>query len=227
MPNTFSKWIDKKLSPLTKGDQEPHLPTLPQTRPRVLTPSPSRENLTLSATAATSNSSFFQKLPFEIRHKILEEAFGNYTMHMHLSYDIPKVPLSIRQQDPEHTHANIRKVPPRPQPQSKFSIPKKKTWQWWSCICHRATPRSISQWQARTWLERPCYDGCYTTIHSTWCEFWPGEAPGKCFLGVMGWLLSCRQASVPLFQSLLQVNQPCWLAPLLFHKCQLLTFESV
>ena len=211
MPNTFSKWFDKKLSPLTKGDQEPPLPTLPQARPRVLTPSPSRETLTLSAAAATSNSSFFQNLPFEIRHKILKEAFGNYTMHMHLSCDIPKVPLSIRrQQDPKQRHANIKKVPPRPQPPSKFSIPKKKTWQWWSCICHRATPRSISQWQARTWLERPCYDGCYTTMHSTWCDFWPGEAPGKCFIGVMGWLLSCRQASVPLFQSFELTSYAGW-----------------
>lgn len=203
MPNTFSKWIDKKLSlPLPKWDQEPPLPTLPQTRPRVLTPSPSRETLTLSAASATTNSAFFQTLPFEIRHKILKEAFGNYTVHMHLSYDFPKPPLSIRQQDPKHRHANVRKVPPLPPPQSKFSIPKRMTWQWWSCICHRASPWTLSQSRPpTTQLDKPCYDGCYTTIGSSWCEFWPGGEPGKCFIGVMGWLLSCRQALVPLFQS--------------------------
>ncbi|OBT49691.1 hypothetical protein VE04_10049, partial [Pseudogymnoascus sp. 24MN13] len=225
MPNTFSKWIDKKLSlPLPKWDQEPPLPTLPPTRPRVLTPSPSRETLTASAASATSTSAFFQTLPFEIRHKILKEAFGNYTMHMHLSYDLPKPPLSIRQQDPKHRHANVRKVPTLPSPQSKFSIPKRKTWQWWSCICHRASPWTLSQSRPPAhMLDKPCYDGCYTTIGSSWCEFWPGEAPGKCFIGVMGWLLSCRQAYAECITILYSANTIHMASSIMFrHLPQLL-----
>lgn len=198
MSNTFSKWIDKKLSlSLTKGDQTPPLPTLPRDRPRVLTPSPSRETLVLSAAAATANSAFFQKLPPEIRRKILKEAFGNYIMHMHLSYDFPRVPLDVRQRDPVRRHANIRRA--QPQPQRRFGIPRKKTWQWWSCICHRASPWQLSQWQPTTY-DKPCDDRCYTA-GLPWCESWPGETPGKCFIGVMGWLLSCRQSLVPIFQS--------------------------
>ncbi|OBT73395.1 hypothetical protein VF21_08082 [Pseudogymnoascus sp. 05NY08] len=189
------------MGPRTPASNPPPGPT------PCLTPSPSRETLTLSAAAATSNSAFFQTLPSEIRHKILKEAFGNYTMHMHLSYSIPKPPLSIRRQDPKHRHANVRKVPPLPPPQSKFSIPKRKTWQWWSCICHRSSPWSLSRWPPLTWMEKPCNDGCYTTVYSPWCEFWPGEAPGKCFIGVMGWLLSCRQAFAECITILYSTNR--------------------
>lgn len=199
MPNTLSKWIEKKLSlSLTKGDQEPPLPTLPRDRPRVLTPSPSRETLVLSAADATSNSAFFQKLPFEIRYRILKEAFGNYTVHMHLCYDFPKVPLDVRQRDPIYRHASYRKA--QPQSQTKFGIPRKKTWQWWSCICHRAYQSQLSYWQPSV-NPKPCIDRCYSGNIGLSCECWAGKAPGKCFIGVMGWLLSCRQSSVPIFQS--------------------------
>ncbi|KFZ24303.1 hypothetical protein V502_01198 [Pseudogymnoascus sp. VKM F-4520 (FW-2644)] len=137
MPSTLSKWIDKKLSlSPSKENETPPLPTLPQVRPRVLTPSPSRETLVLSAAAATANSAFFQKLPLEIRRKILNEAFGNYTMHMHLGYDFPKIPLNVRQRGPKPRHASVKIAPPP----GKFSIPKKKQWQWWSCICHHSSP---------------------------------------------------------------------------------------
>lgn len=190
MPNTFSKWIDKKL-PITIGNQTPGLPTLPRVRPRVLTPSPSRENLILSAAAATANSAFFQKLPPEIRRKILKEAFGNYTMHMHLGLDFPKVPLDVRQRDPVHIHANVKNAGRNTRPQTKFGIPIRKKWQWWSSICHRYTP---STWPNNYSL--PCQGECYTGYYRRRCEAWPGKTPGKCFIGVMGWLLSCRQSLV-------------------------------
>ena len=205
MPNTLSKWIEKKLPiSLTKDNETPPLPTLPQDRPRVLTPSPSRENLLLSTAAATSNSAFFQKLPLEIRQKILKEAFGNYTMHMHLSYDFPKVPLRVRQHDPKHRHANIRTFQRRQQrQQTTFGIPRKKSWQWWSCICHRDAPWMLSHWRSDALCRDDCHKG---GIHIS-CDYWPGDTPGKCFIGVMGWLLSCRQSLVTISE--LQVNQPC------------------
>lgn len=202
MPNTLSKWIEKKLPiSLTKDNETPPLPTLPQDRPRVLTPSPSRENLLLSTAAATSNSAFFQKLPLEIRYKILKEAFGDYTMHMHLSYDVPKVPLRVRQRDPKHRHANIRTLQPRQQQQqTTFGIPRKKSWQWWSCICHRDGPWMLLHRRCDTL----CRDNCYIGDIHIRCDDWPRNTPEKCFIGVMGWLLSCRQSLVPILE--LQVN---------------------
>lgn len=210
MPNAFSRWIDNKVPlSLTKWDQTPPLPTLPRDRPRVLTPSPSRETLVVSAAAATANSGFFQTLPPEIRRKILIEAFGYYTIHMHLNYDYPKSSIDVRQRDdPRHRHANIRteRLEPRPQPQTRFGIPRRKTWQWFSYICHRDYPFEVWRWKPSE-DTKPCDDQCYSMSFATECQYWPGETPGKCFLGVMGWLLSCRQSSVPI--SGLQVNQPC------------------
>lgn len=58
----------------------PHgLPTL---HPHQLTLSSSRESLLISTAAATAESGFFQKLPVEIRQKILWLAFGGNVIHM-------------------------------------------------------------------------------------------------------------------------------------------------
>ncbi|KFX94830.1 hypothetical protein V490_04145 [Pseudogymnoascus sp. VKM F-3557] len=132
MPNVLSKWIDKKLS-RPKSDETPEqLPFLPQRRPRVLTPSPSRESLVLSAEAATSNSAFFQKLPTEIRRKILKEAFGMFAMHMHLSLEYPRIPIKDRTPQDLGRHARISYIPntwEAQKPPKRFGIPKQKTWQ--------------------------------------------------------------------------------------------------
>lgn len=185
MPKKLFKWMAKTIT-----KKEP-LPVLPKNRPRVLTPSHSRETLILSAAAATANSAFFQKLPFEIRRQILKEAFGNYVVHMDLNYDFPVVPLHIRQRHPIHKHANTNGRDTLP-PQSKFGLPINKKWQWWSSICHRDSP---------SWLEprmstRPCNDECRDASYNLACDKWPGNTPGKCFIGVIGWLLSCRQSLV-------------------------------
>lgn len=204
MPNVLSKWIDKKLS-RPKSDETPEqLPFLPQHRPRVLTPSPSRESLVLSAEAATSNSAFFQKLPSEIRRKILKEAFGMFAMHMHLSLEYPRIPIKDRTPQDSGRHARISYIPntwEAQKPPKRFGIPKQKTWQWFGCICHRSWPWHLSQWQPY-WMggSTPDFDRCIAGSTCD-CKEWPGEAPGKCFIGAMGWLLSCRQALVLIFQS--------------------------
>jgi hypothetical protein len=184
MPTTLSTWMSKKLP----NKNTP--PMLASPRPRVLTPSPSHESLILSAAPATANSAFFYRLPFEIRHKILREALGNRTVHMDLSFDHPVQPLQKRQQDMPHCHANVTPLRFRP----RLDKLKPKRWQWWSCECHRSTPSSFD---TPDWNE-PCDDECQQGT-SDWCSLWPGEKPGKCFVGAMGWLLSCRQALVLIF----------------------------
>lgn len=189
MPAALSKWIRRKLTN-KKDNQTPSPPILPLQRPCVLTPSPSRESLLLSVASATANSAFFQRLPFELRHKILIEAFGNHTVHMDLCFDHPVLPLRKHQQDATHCHANV----PTPSLRPRLDKSKPKRWVWWSSVCHRASPGLFRTPMGDEPYEDACRQGA-----SDWCEFWPGAIPGKCFVGAMGWLLSCRQALVPTF----------------------------
>ena len=119
---------------------------------------------------AISQSPFFQVLPLEIRLKIFTAAFGDQTIHMDLRYDWP----DLRGND----HAGL-----------KYSgwvfrdtDNEKRDWRWWSSVCHRH------------WLMDGCYDDCRSGGGRTMCHAWAGEMPEKCLIGVMGCLLSCRQA---------------------------------
>ncbi|KAF0323698.1 hypothetical protein GQ607_009144 [Colletotrichum asianum] len=92
---------------------------------------------------------------------------------------------------------------------------RSKTWEWYGSICHRNKPPKPRLVQQRgLYLDRCLYgEGI--------CDAWPGEAPSKCCIGVMGIMLSCKQArdevlsviystntihiaSEPLIQALLQ-----------------------
>lgn len=170
------KWLRKKLARKEDG-----LPFLPAQRPRILTPSPSHEFLVPSVASAAAKSSFFQRLPFEIRHKILTEAFGDMTVHMDLRYDRPPVPS----RGPKFSHAGVHAPGGRP----KLDKSKPKQWRWWSSVCHRSAPIPLGE----SWSTKPFEDGCRWG-EGYWCESWPGETQHKCFIGAMGWLLSCRQA---------------------------------
>ncbi|KAL5354197.1 hypothetical protein ACLOAV_000284 [Pseudogymnoascus australis] len=116
---------------------DPPIPTLPKSRPRILTPSTSRESLFESAASATANSAFFLKLPFEIRHKILRDAFGDRTIHMDLYFDYPMKPLSERQPNRTQGVGGAR-VPP-PEPQWGIAREQRKQWQWLSGECYRGS----------------------------------------------------------------------------------------
>ena len=187
MPTILSKWIREKLAIEKK---RPPLPILDSQRPCILTPSASHESLILSAAPATANSAFFQRLPFELRQKILIEALGNRTVHMDLRFDRPMLVPQNRQQDVARCHANVAAPSLKPKPDRS----KPKRWLWWSSVCHRAGPGGFGSPMSEEAYEDECRQG-----ESSWCEFWPGEKPGKCFIGAMGWLLSCRQAFVPTF----------------------------
>lgn len=188
----------------------PPLPVLPAERPRPLTPSPSDEDLCQSVANATANSAFFQRLPPEIRRQILIEAFGGHAVHMDLRFDHPELPL-----DPEAAHKisshcrhNIdwenRYRGPPPAWNLDHSVPKR--WIWQSSVCHE---RDFQGWYGKRRLagtfSHPAEDRCrFGDISYDLCRLWPGEESSRCFIGAMGWLLSCRAAQV--FPGLLYVH---------------------
>lgn len=169
---------------------DPPIPTLPQSRPRILTPSTSRESLFESAASATENSAFFLKLPFEIRHKILRDAFGDRTIHMDLYFDYPMKPLSERQPNRTQGVGGAR-VPP-PEPRWGIAREQGKQWQWLSGECYRGSHVMASKMVEYQGDEDsfPGMTDCCEIFHTS-----IGVRP----VGVMGWLLSCRQALVPYF----------------------------
>ena len=154
------------------GDSEddssipPGLPVLPEERKHTLSPSLSSNNLTQEFTIG---SIFFKKLPLEIRRKIYLAAFGNRTIHMDLNFDCPGV------RGVTHECLDLEKWNPM------HSTDPPTEWILSGSICHR----------------NPCLDACHDQCRiggkNTMCSLFPGEVPYKCNLGVMGWLLTCRQ----------------------------------
>ncbi|CAM1511966.1 Fc.00g094790.m01.CDS01 [Cosmosporella sp. VM-42] len=113
---------------------------------------------------------------------------------MDLMYDYPMLP---KPDDGRVTHCGLnvgydyrkggraRKV--------DRSMPKQ--WAWRSSVCHRDSPHSPRKLPGHR--VQPHADKCrFGESDCDACELWPGEWPAKCFLGVMGWLLSCRQAYI-------------------------------
>ncbi|KAK1856917.1 hypothetical protein CCHR01_00479 [Colletotrichum chrysophilum] len=147
--------------------------------------------------------------PAELRRKILEEAFGNCTIHIDLRLQpISRMPCRTLSSPHGGDAPLVEEEGNRPAARSK-------TWKWYGCVCHRNKPPQprLAQ-QTSLYLDRCLYgEGI--------CDAWPGEAPGKCCIGMMGVMLSCKQAhdevlgviystntihiaSEPLVQALLQ-----------------------
>ena len=78
----------------------------------------------------------------------------------------------------------------KPDPEDRI-----KKWRWYSCICHRDAPVSSGEKVVNSGGERrvtPAYlDRCL--VGEGACAVWPGEAPGKCRVGGMGYLLCCKR----------------------------------
>lgn len=172
----FSKWIRKKFKSIhdTLDDSKssppalpPPLPVLPRKRQHVLTPSSSRENLLRNAVA---KSAFFQRLPLELRRQIYIAAFGGRTVHMDLL-------LTTYPHLPSPRHARLD---PRRGVRDRTALAH---WRWWCRVCNRNPVREC------------CMGTCQLDHDENITNFWiPRVVPKKCFLGVMGWLLTCRQA---------------------------------
>ncbi|KIH92457.1 hypothetical protein SPBR_02798 [Sporothrix brasiliensis 5110] len=184
------------------NDSDPALPYLPGS-------SASRVSLTDGAAEPenATASPFFTRLPPEIRHQILVEAFGGRTLHMDIRESPPLLPISERSPNPSSVSPNgmphgglgadlerygmwstdVMKAAAEARvisPDGGGASP----WQWWSCVCHRNLPKEHNA------PPQPLgEDGCLRG-KNTMCFLYAGQTPGKCLIGASGWLRTCRQA---------------------------------
>ena len=135
-------------------------------------PSPRKHVLTRRSSFEKTprlDSLFFERLPREVRDQIYIAAFGGRTLHMDRQWNRPLVPHESSQ----FIHANLTNDMERDQN-------VRYEWAWWSSVCHRHP------------VAEPWDDKCTSGSSRKLCNhFYPRD---DCFLGVMGWLLSCRQA---------------------------------
>ncbi|VUC35587.1 unnamed protein product [Clonostachys rosea] len=174
--------------------------------------------------STVNRSLFFTRLPPEIRTMILEEAFGNQTIHLDLSL---RYPFHEMQGEPKlirgrfyHfcAHAKIRPATFEHFSSDMFTVSeegtydttKSKEWRWLSCVCHRQPPTAKllpfgrRQNDHGSLIHEPHGDRCLDG--RGYCPMWPGAWPSKCSVGVYGWLLSCRQAYMETQQILFRSN---------------------
>ena len=116
------------------------------------------------------NGPFFSNLPFEIREQIYLFAFGLRTLHVDYDHQYPRLP------GPDHARLSKGRY--------GYNTSAPKTWRWWSCVCHRELKNS----------KMLHLDGC--RYGAGWCTLMKNHDHQDCFVGVMGWLTSCRQACV-------------------------------
>ncbi|CAH0004419.1 unnamed protein product, partial [Clonostachys byssicola] len=164
-----------------------------------------------------SKSPFFLLSP-DVREQILREAFGDQTVHMDLTFRHPFKVLTSnkrdlknkRQRHHHHMHANISIN--LEGPGSIFDVRDRRRperWRWYSCVCHRHHPdHQLSHGRRGSALaptmREPQLDKCFQA--TGFCAEHPGKWPDKCFIGVMGWLLTCRQAYWEGMQVLYRTN---------------------
>lgn len=133
----------------------------------------------------TINSALFQRLPSDIRRLILLDAFGDRILDMDLRYDYP---FDTGRSASYFWGSSSSSTVPR----LNRNGPRK--WRWYGCVCHRYSESRVignDKWK-RSVLEPQ--EGKCLFSYSEKCEDSPGEWPSECFVGVMGWLRTCRQA---------------------------------
>lgn len=182
----------------SKDGPPPPPPILPESRPRPLTAScPKRTGY--------QTSPLFTRLPADILTAILREAFADNVLHIDLDFEHPY----RKPKDPTKTHAGRKgRSYTLDRPRAAAGVRREyvpvdklrsKRWQWWSCVCHRRvrTPWVVIKGTHTTdpvWpKDEVWYDRCRYG-ENRYCEMISGTAPGKCMVGVMGWLLSCHAA---------------------------------
>ncbi|KAF5253604.1 hypothetical protein FANTH_1532 [Fusarium anthophilum] len=154
----------------------------PPLRPRCLTPSGFRN---VAEEPGLPKPTFqhcaYYKLPPDIRRYILILAFGNRRLHMDFSYDYPDMSSDLIQ-PLDKNHCGIVMENMYGEKLRVVDDTEPRSWIWWGSVCHRLPPdHDVSQTGPMT-HRGP--DGPWADT----CSF-----PVKCRIGIMGWLLSCRQ----------------------------------
>ncbi|KAL2133779.1 hypothetical protein VTI74DRAFT_1716 [Chaetomium olivicolor] len=181
--------------------------------------------------AATGNSAtnygLFARLPLELRQRILTDAFGHRTLHVDLAFNHPLTrklikaspplsrPVQARVKQGKRTHCGFGCDLVRDTSQPR-------AWQWFSCVCHRRLVR-VNDDVRKDRIE-PCDDGCIPerrigrrVAQTAWegslcrCESEAADcgaawAREGCFIGVVGWLLACRQSYLDGIDVLYKTN---------------------
>lgn len=136
---------------------------------------------------------FFDILPAEIRRQIMMEAFGDNIIHVDLAYRYPYRTDFSRGMQQQHTENMMYDNCQR---RGDKSLGEKE-WRWSSSICHHFPPESNPVWMShgRRALKTAASSVSCSNGFSD-CHKWSGSWPSKCHVGVMGWLLTCKQAWV-------------------------------
>ncbi|VUC26173.1 unnamed protein product [Clonostachys rosea] len=148
---------------------------------------------------------FFGRFPAEIRQCILEHAFGQRTLHMDLAFVRPHLVMDELQTGlAQAGHARFQRRHSRDLDFSQVD------WRWLGCVCHRSRPEeqplSLGRLRSnpRSCAREGYREGCM--VGEGECAYWPGEWPGKCQIGALGWLLSCRQGYMEGMEVLYKTN---------------------
>ncbi|KAK7425754.1 hypothetical protein QQZ08_007729 [Neonectria magnoliae] len=184
MPNPISNWFRRKYGQIRP---RPRVPTLPKNR-RPITPEAS-DAQNEAGKLIPRNGLFFAKLPAEIRYKILVEAFGDQVVHMDLIYEYPRPLPETTEPSPGrdgYFHRG-RSMQPKFIDWEHVDRYRLKQWGWRNSVCRRAPLAASSRRRVQAARHRCRIDaGVYR----------PGKVPSQYFIGIMGWLLSCRQAYI-------------------------------
>ncbi|KAK4462925.1 hypothetical protein QBC42DRAFT_72773 [Cladorrhinum samala] len=167
-----------------------------------------------------TSSSFFALLPFEIRHQILREAFGDRTVHIDLRVRCasPKsskawLPWKISlqsdsSQEPQrhgrHPGKTYNRYQAERNPEFYFKDHGRPTWKWYSCICHNVVPPDLASsfsYEDDMILESDLGDSCLGGRAN--CS---GSDAAECHLGAMGFLRSCKRGYTELSEILYATN---------------------
>jgi hypothetical protein len=197
MHRRFKEWMDAKRHSRQRVPQDPEIPRLPNPRPYALTPLPSQEQITTLAETVP-----FFRLPLELRRKTLIHAFGNRTVHMDLVLTHPlREPLNnegfiYRSTNPAHRQfGDTGHLWPYTKENLGLDRSQPKYWQWRGCVCHRLPPPRFKITVDFHNFIKPGDDRCCEGW-AAYCSLWTKmtDKPDSCWIGAMGWLLTCRQA---------------------------------
>lgn len=133
------------------------------------------------------DDNFFKRLPFDMRRRIIVTAFGDQIIHLSLEWAPPvELPGEDEYRNPVYGPMTMSENTERDETHGILWNERCPAyWQWGSCFCRR-TPAFKS--------ERAHQNVCKSGLLNDECLEDILREPLHCRIGVMGWLLSCRQA---------------------------------